>query len=82
MDNWKLFELDEPEDIEICRHLMQKILTKETKLVKMNLDLNNKNVVVIGGTRGIGLAIANGFANNKSNVIVVSRKLKNFKIIP
>ena len=45
----------------------------------MNLDLNNKNVLVIGGTRGIGLAIANGFADNKSNVIVVSRKIKKFQ---
>jgi|MDTB01.1.fsa_nt_gb CMP-N,N'-diacetyllegionaminic acid synthase len=31
MESWKLFELDEHEDIEICKHLMQKILIKETK---------------------------------------------------
>jgi 3-oxoacyl-[acyl-carrier protein] reductase len=45
----------------------------------MNLDLDNKNVIIIGGTKGIGLAIANGFANHKSNVIVVSRKNKKFQ---
>ena len=31
MESWKLFELDEFKDIEICKHLMQNILTKETK---------------------------------------------------
>lgn len=39
----------------------------------MNLGLANKNVVVTGGTRGIGLAIAKGFLQEGSTVHVLAR---------
>ncbi len=39
----------------------------------MYLDLNNKNVLVIGASKGIGRAIAIEFAKEKVNVIVVAR---------
>lgn len=39
----------------------------------MNLSLSNLNVVVVGGTKGIGLAIAKGFLREKAHVHVISR---------
>ena len=39
----------------------------------MNLSLSNLNVVVVGGTNGIGLSIAKGFLREKANVHVISR---------
>jgi len=47
----------------------------------MNLDLENKNVLVIGGSRGIGLSIVKEFISEKAKVSVIARnisdKLKN-----
>ena len=47
----------------------------------MNLDLENKNVLVIGGSRGIGLSIAKEFLSEKARVSIIARdisdKLKN-----
>lgn len=40
----------------------------------MDLGLNNKNVLITGGTKGIGKAIAEVFSNNGSNVIITGRK--------
>jgi len=39
----------------------------------VNLFLSNLNVVVVGGTYGIGLAIAKGFLHEKAHVHVISR---------
>jgi 3-oxoacyl-[acyl-carrier protein] reductase len=39
----------------------------------MDLQLNNRNAVVLGGTRGIGLAIAETFANESANVAICAR---------
>ena len=35
--------------------------------------LKNKNIVIIGGTTGIGLSAAKAFVGNGANVIVVGR---------
>ena len=40
----------------------------------MNLQLENKNVVITGGTKGIGLAIAKAFLNEGSTIHVISRR--------
>ena len=39
----------------------------------MNLNLEGKNVLVVGASKGIGKAIALGFAGEKSNVTAVAR---------
>jgi len=45
----------------------------------MNLSLENKNVIIIGGSKGIGLAMAKAFIDQGSKVHVVSRKPGAFK---
>lgn len=42
----------------------------------MNLELNSKNVIVTGSSRGIGLSIAKGFLEEGSKVCLVSRDSK------
>ena len=39
----------------------------------MNLELNNKKVLITGASRGIGLAIAKGFLQEKARTCLVSR---------
>ena len=39
----------------------------------MQWNLNNKTAVITGGTKGIGLAIANEFLSLGANVIVIAR---------
>jgi 3-oxoacyl-[acyl-carrier protein] reductase len=39
----------------------------------MNLDLNNKKVLITGASRGIGLSIAKEFLGEKAKVCIVSR---------
>ncbi len=39
----------------------------------MNLSLENKNIVITGGTKGIGLSLAHGFLEEKANVFIISR---------
>lgn len=41
----------------------------------MNLNLENKSVVVIGGSRGIGLSIAEGFLDEKAKVSIIARNI-------
>ena len=43
----------------------------------MNLKLENKSVVVIGGSRGIGLSIVMGFLNEKASVSIIARNISN-----
>src|SRR5690348_15292320 len=38
------------------------------------LDLTNKTAVVIGGTSGIGLALARGLAQSGANVVATGRR--------
>ncbi|HEV2196223.1 MAG TPA: SDR family NAD(P)-dependent oxidoreductase, partial [Candidatus Acidoferrum sp.] len=38
------------------------------------LDLTNKTAVVIGGTSGIGLALARGLAQAGANVVATGRR--------
>ncbi len=40
---------------------------------EMDLELNNKNVVITGGTKGIGLSIAQGFLDEGAKVHIISR---------
>jgi 3-oxoacyl-[acyl-carrier protein] reductase len=49
----------------------------------MELQLENKHIVITGGTKGIGLAIANAFLKEGSHVHVISRSndLNGFKSI-
>ena len=42
----------------------------------MNLELNNKKVLITGASRGIGLAIAKGFLQEKAKTCIVSRGSK------
>jgi NAD(P)-dependent dehydrogenase (short-subunit alcohol dehydrogenase family) len=37
------------------------------------IQLKNKNIVIIGGTTGLGLSAANAFVANEANVVVVGR---------
>jgi 3-oxoacyl-[acyl-carrier protein] reductase len=39
----------------------------------MNLELNNKKVLITGASKGIGLAIAKTFLQENAKVILVSR---------
>ena len=39
----------------------------------MEFGLQNKGVIVTGGTRGIGFAIANAFAAEGANIILTAR---------
>ena len=38
-------------------------------------DLRNKNVLLTGASKGMGLAMAHGLVNHGANVVVSSRKL-------
>ena len=45
----------------------------------MNTTLTNKNVVVIGGTSGIGLAVAKLIAQRGANLTIVSRSVESLE---
>ena len=45
----------------------------------MNLNLENKKVLITGSSKGIGKGIAESFLNEKSKVFLVSRKIKNLQ---
>ena len=38
-------------------------------------DLQNKNVLLTGASKGMGLAMAQGLVNHGANVVISSRKL-------
>ncbi len=42
-------------------------------------DLEGKNVLVTGGATGLGFAVAEAFARNRSNVVIVGRNGKNLE---
>ncbi len=48
--------------------------TRSAEAVKDRFDLSGRVAVVTGGTRGLGLAMARGFAQAGANIVVVSRK--------
>jgi NAD(P)-dependent dehydrogenase (short-subunit alcohol dehydrogenase family) len=54
---------------------MGKINTKYTLCLKKTLD--NKNLVIISGTTGLGLSAAKAFIQSGANVIVVGRNKGN-----
>ena len=39
----------------------------------MNLGIENKNVLIVGASKGIGKGIALGFAEEKANIVAVAR---------
>ena len=43
------------------------------------MELKNKTVVITGGPKGLGLALARGFENEGLNVVVCSRSEEEFK---
>ena len=48
----------------------------------MNLELTNSQVIVIGGTNGIGLSIAKNFLLEEAVVHIISRNINyNLRII-
>jgi 3-oxoacyl-[acyl-carrier protein] reductase len=46
----------------------------------MNLELTNKNVVIFGGSYGIGYSIAKAFLSEKAKVHVISRSFDNLQL--
>ena len=44
----------------------------------MDLLLKNKNIVIVGGSRGIGLSIAKGFLKEGALVHIISREKPKF----
>ena len=42
---------------------------------KKLFDLQNKNVLLTGASKGMGLAMAKGLVNHGANVVISSRKL-------
>lgn len=45
------------------------------------LDMSDKVVVITGGSRGIGRAVAQGFAEAGADVVIASRKLENCEAV-
>jgi NAD(P)-dependent dehydrogenase (short-subunit alcohol dehydrogenase family) len=46
------------------------------------MELKNKTIVITGGTKGLGLAMAMGFMKEEANVVVCSRNESEFENIP
>ena len=42
----------------------------------MDLGINNKKVLITGGSRGLGLALAKAFKEEGCKVIIISRNKK------
>src|SRR5580698_4932804 len=55
------------------------ILGKANRERPMDLHLKNKNAVILGGTRGIGRAIADTLAGEGANVAVCARNADQVK---
>ena len=47
------------------------------KIIIMNLELTNSQVLIIGGTKGIGLSIAKNFLSEGAIVHIISRNSNN-----
>jgi len=46
------------------------------------MELRNKTVVITGGTKGLGMALAVSFLKEKANIVVCSRNQDKLKNLP
>ena len=51
------------------------------KLLRNYFDFTNKNVVILGGSKGIGLTITKELINLGATVIIVSRTKPNLNVV-
>lgn len=49
------------------------VIRNRWEIIEMNLGLENKNVLIVGASKGIGRGIAVGFAQEHSRIVAVAR---------